>query len=530
MQQTLGMWLQAVKSHWKSSAVSAFILFFLCYFTYVMQNSGEGVFALGFFVVGGFGLWVYLDPKLKVYRLLYPALVSIFVFTLIPLIFTLGMSFTNYAASNQLSLNKVLQSHLKVQYQVGSGYSYRLFTAGDGYRLGLSRGNEDYLSQVFGLESSQPLRFNKGAPEPSLVIADLKAQLRFRGLYGEQVLTLPGGGELKRFSLSSYGEFKSKYVHLTGGVVLKDGAMVNDSYTLRDKKTDLLLRPNFHSGFYQTIDGRGQFIGNVLAPGFVLNKGTSHYDDLFGDASMLWPFLQVLSWTLGFAVLSLLGAFLVGSVLACLTSWPGLTGSHIYRTILLLPWAIPPFITILAFKALFHPERGEINQLLLMLFGLSPDWFGDPLLARLLLLLVSIWLGYPAILLLCLGVIKDIPRHLYEAAAIEGHGVVGRFWRLTLPLLFKPLKPVLVAVFALNLNNFVLVYLLTGGEPSIVGSHPVAGQTDLILNYVVGIAFEGEQNYALAAAVTSVALTFIVLLAMLVWYFLQPAHRGEVKC
>mgnify|MGYP006195365565 FL=1 len=197
-------------------------------------------------------------------------------------------------------------------------------------------------------------------------------------------------------------------------------------------------------------------------------------------------------------------------VLASLLQWDLVRGKAFYRVMLILPYAVPAFISILVFRGLFNQNFGEINLMLDSLFGVRPDWFSDPTLARSMILLVNTWLGYPYMLLLCMGLLQAIPRDLYEASAMDGATPLDNLLKITLPLLIKPLAPLLIASFAFNFNNFVLITLLTRGGPDIIGATTPAGTTDLLVSYTYRIAFQDSgQNFALAAAIAT--LIFLVV-------------------
>ena len=175
-----------------------------------------------------------------------------------------------------------------------------------------------------------------------------------------------------------------------------------------------------------------------------------------------------------------------------------------------------PLISIPVFKGLFNQNFGEINLLLGQLFGTDPSWFSDSLMARCMILIVNTWLGYPYMLLLCMGLLQSIPGDLYEASAMDGAGPLDNLLRITLPLIIKPLTPLLIASFAFNFNNFVLISLLTGGSPDIIGATTPAGTTDLLVSYTYRIAFQDSgQNFGLAAAISTVIFLMVGALALI---------------
>jgi maltose/maltodextrin transport system permease protein len=166
------------------------------------------------------------------------------------------------------------------------------------------------------------------------------------------------------------------------------------------------------------------------------------------------------------------------------------------------------------FKGLFNNNFGEINLILHGLFGLKPAWFSDPFLAKTMLLIVNTWLGYPYMMVLCMGLLKAIPSDLYEASAVAGAGPLTNFFRITLPLVIKPLAPLMIASFAFNFNNFVLINLLTGGRPDFLDTQIPAGTTDILVSYTYRIAFEDSgQNFGLAAAISTVIFAMVALLS-----------------
>lgn len=118
----------------------------------------------------------------------------------------------------------------------------------------------------------------------------------------------------------------------------------------------------------------------------------------------------------------------VGMVLACVVQWDSLKGKAIYRVMLILPYAVPSFISILIFKGLFNQSFGEINLMLSHLFGIKPAWFSDPITAKSMILIVNTWLGYPYMMILCMGLLKAIPDDLYEASAMDGAGPFQNFF------------------------------------------------------------------------------------------------------
>ncbi|MEX5783150.1 maltose ABC transporter permease MalF [Enterobacter hormaechei] len=253
-----------------------------------------------------------------------------------------------------------------------------------------------------------------------------------------------------------------------------------------------------------------------LSPGYTVTIGWDNFIRVFTDEGIQKPFFAIFVWTVVFSVLTVILTVAVGMVLACLVQWESLKGKAIYRVLLILPYAVPSFISILIFKGLFNQSFGEINMMLSALFGIKPAWFSDPTTARSMIIIVNTWLGYPYMMILCMGLLKAIPDDLYEASAMDGAGPFQNFFKITLPLLIKPLTPLMIASFAFNFNNFVLIQLLTNGGPDRLGTTTPAGYTDLLVSYTYRIAFEGGggQDFGLAAAIATLIFLLVGALAI----------------
>ncbi len=271
----------------------------------------------------------------------------------------------------------------------------------------------------------------------------------------------------------------------------------------------MVYQPNRSTGYFEDAQRER------LQPGFKVGVGFANYARLFGDADMRGPFVSIFIWTVVFAGLTVLFSTAIGMTLAVVLNWEALKYRTLYRTLLFLPYAVPGFISILVFKGLFNQNFGEINTILDALFGVKPAWFADPTLAKTMILIVNTWLGYPYIMVLCTGLIKSIPADLYEASAIAGAKPLTNFFRITAPLIVKPLTPLLISAFAFNFNNFVLISLLTDGRPDYLNTKLPAGTTDILVSYTYRIAFtDAGANFGLAAAISTVIFFLVAILSM----------------
>jgi arabinogalactan oligomer/maltooligosaccharide transport system permease protein len=247
-----------------------------------------------------------------------------------------------------------------------------------------------------------------------------------------------------------------------------------------------------------------------LDPGWRAYSGLDNFKSLFLDEKLRNPFIKVFIWTIAFAFLSVGTTFAVGMALALALQGP-IKFRRFYRGFLILPYAIPSFMSILIWRGLFNKDFGAIN----MLLGLNIDWFDSPWLARFAVILVNLWLGFPYMYLIGSGALQSIPAELEEAASIDGATEKQTFYTIKLPLLLQILGPLLIASFAFNFNNFNIIYLLTGGGPTNAIDGEVAGATDILISYAYKTAFGSNfQDLGLSSAISMVMFVIVGTMSM----------------
>ena len=257
-------------------------------------------------------------------------------------------------------------------------------------------------------------------------------------------------------------------------------------------------------------NGRGNFAlvtdsSNMLNPGWRAPIWFENYTKLFTDAKVRGPLIRVFIWTMVFATGTVLTSFALGLLLAIAMNKP-MRGRRFYRSILILPYAMPSVMSILIWAGMFDTEFGAINNIL----GTHIAWFQNPSFARFAVIFVNLWLAFPYFYLISSGALQAIPTELNEAAAIDGANPRQIFRKITLPLLLQILSPLLIASFAFNFNNFNLIYLLTGGGPRNVLSGEIAGGTDILISYTYKIAFgSNTQDLGLASAISVVIFVIV---------------------
>jgi len=226
-------------------------------------------------------------------------------------------------------------------------------------------------------------------------------------------------------------------------------------------------------------------------------------------------FFDVLGWTVVWTLIATTLQVGLGILMAVIVNQPGIRFKKLFRTILVLPWAVPGFVTILIFAGLFNDSFGAINNDILALFGIDPiPWLTNESWSRLALILMQGWLGFPYIFLVTTGVLQSIPDDLYEAATIDGASIFSKFKHITMPMILLAIAPIIITQYTFNFNNFNIIYLFNGGGPSIPGS--TAGGTDILVSWIYKLTLEDSQ-YSLAAALTILLSIFVITIAL--WQF-----------
>ncbi|RMG70630.1 MAG: ABC transporter permease subunit [Chloroflexi bacterium] len=272
------------------------------------------------------------------------------------------------------------------------------------------------------------------------------------------------------------------------------------------------------SGTYYLGAARG---APDLSPGYRVNIGLQNFRQLIEDSDLLTPLIDIFVWTVTFALLSVLTTFVVGLFMAIILNDNTIPGRKIIRSLLIIPYAIPGVIGILVWQGMLNQNIGIITTTIAEVFGVRFTWFTDPFQAKLAIIIVNLWLGYPYMMLITSGALQAIPSEVYEAAAVDGAKPWQRFWNITLPLLLITVGPLLIASFTFNFNNYLMIELLTRGDPPIPGTPTPAGYTDILISYTYNLAFGTDRgaNYGYASAITIVIFILVALVTMFQYRF-----------
>jgi arabinogalactan oligomer/maltooligosaccharide transport system permease protein len=482
--------------------------------------------------------YVYLAPRRWTLpaKFLIPGTVFLIGFQVIPIVYTINVAFSNYSTGHILTKSQAIDA-IKVNSldQLPNSRQFDMAVARDGGgNLVLilhdqGKGGRVYVGTEKGLT---PLA------NGTYTLNDLGQPTAAKGY------TLVKGAEL--FALDQ--QLRSLEVPTTGVSAIQPQGTSNAvelSPTLRyDPKTDTFER--LSDGAVFRDNGLGSFVAApapgqtqqaVLEPGWKTYVGGRNFGKMIHDPLIRKPFLSVFLWTFVFAASVVLLSFAIGLFLAITLDQKGLRFQKLYRSALVIPWAIPGFLALLVWAGLLNDDFGVVNRLLgdvgiphvPWLFGGNVfSWLPFITWPRIAVVLVSVWLTVPYFFLVSLGALQAIPEELTEAARVDGGSAWQVFRRVTLPLLLVAVSPLLVASFAFNFNNFNNVYLLTHGGPY-TGASSIAGNTDILISYTykVAIATGTGGNYALASAFAIVI--FFVVAAISGFSFLRTKALESLK-
>jgi arabinogalactan oligomer/maltooligosaccharide transport system permease protein len=491
------------------------------YAVVVLLSDGAWLF-LASLLIGTIAVnWVYLSPRTKALKWITPGLIFMTAFMIVPIIYTVYISLTNWQTGNVLQKEQVIEQLEGQSFfdpdDPGELFDLYVYRAGDEIRF-LLVGSEGEL--LFGEPRDR-------SAEPSPDAAADPAELGITDTDGDGIPEAIGDFvRLDRpqvFALATTLDFGNQIVDLDEGQVeitgLSQGRVVlaakrYDYDEPRDVLVDLVAEQECLPG--EELETRGNFVcedGTVLTPGWVAVTGFNQYTDVLTNETIRRPFVGVFIWNFVFAFGTIILAFGFGLILAMALQHERVRGRVIYRSIYIIPYAIPGLLSMLIWVGLLNQQFGAVNDIL-GVFGIDRiPWLTNGNWAKVALLLVNTWLTFPYMFLIATGALQSIPAELQEAARVDGASGWKVFWRITFPLLMVSLAPLLIGSFAFAFNNFVLVFTLTNGGPPILDAAIPVGSTDLLITLTYDIALAGGvgNRFALAAAM-SIFIFFIVLI------------------
>ena len=463
--------------------------------------------------------WIYLRKGGLPAKYLAPGVLFLLVFQVFVVMFSGYIAFTNYGdGHNSTKDDAIAAIQLTAQKRVPDSPAYKAAV--------LAKGNSFYLlftdpdGKVSLGNTETPLEEISDAGTDSTGKAnavDGYRTLNFQEIVANQQSILaitvpvsddPADGTLRTADGSNAYQFKPALTY--------DAAA--DTFT--DTETGTVYQDN----------GKGAFAasnGETLTTGWKIDVGMENFARAFTDPSLRGPLLGVILWTFTFAIASVALTFAMGLFLAMTFNREDLKGKKIYRILMILPYAFPAFLSGLVWSGILNPQFGWLNQTLLG--GATIGWLTDPFLAKISVLVVNLWLGFPYMFLVCTGALQSLPTELDEAARMDGAGPWRVFRSIKLPLLLVSIAPLLISSFAFNFNNFNVIFMLTGGGPRFADTDRDIGATDILITLVYKVAFgQGTgRDYGLASALA--IIIFIIVATVSAISFKQTKALEDVN-
>ncbi|MGX4656707.1 ABC transporter permease subunit [Micromonospora sp. SCSIO 07396] len=437
--------------------------------------------------------YLYLTRRHIPAKYLVPGTIFLIAFQVFPVLYTASTAFTNFGDGHRGSkADAVVAIETSSVKQVPGSAEYALAIA------------------TTGDPATGPLVFLLTDPGTGRVSAGDADGLR--PLDAADV-TVAGSGRVtaaKGYTVLNVGQASVRSEEITALVVPTPGGAVRSTGLSRayegkavrayDRGCDCVT--DNETGRTWTADpDTGSFVaadGERLAQGWQVGVGLKNFTRVLTDPDISGPFFGTLLWNFAFAIGSTGFTFGLGMAIALALHSPRMRGTNLYRVFLILPYAMPSFAMLLVWRDMFNTDFGLVNNL----FGLGVDWFGEAWSARVAVLLVQLWLGYPYMFLVTTGALQAIPKELTEATSVDGASPWQSFRAVTLPLLLVALSPLLIASFAYNFNNINAIWLTTEGGP-FAPDNPTNGATDLLITYTYRLAFGAQgAEFGLAAAVS----------------------------
>lgn len=481
---------------------------------YALFSDDNVGLAVVFVIITLFANVVTLAPRLFPIRWMAPGLMLMILFVIYPIVYTVYTAFTNYGDGHLLTKDQALNliERQKFVPDDAQTYNWELYVDDTGnFALWLIATNEAGDEVISFAEQGAPivdLEQTFDAPPETYegyTLAD-------RGTRAQSL------NELQTAVFGLDDDTAAVASRRQAARPLEQRFIYDPEFdAVVDRQTETLYRADNSEGVFR-IEGGDE----VLTPGYRVNIGLTNFQRLYEDRSLLEPLIDVFVWTIAFSLLTVLITFSFGLLMALIMDHPYVPFPKFWRSLIFIPYAIPGVISALVWRGLLNENIGLVTNTIFDVFGYRVPWFTDPWMAKVAILLVNLWLGYPYMMLICSGAIQAIPKSVYEAAAIDGARGMQTFWNVTLPMLLVSVGPLLVAGFTFNFNNYLLIELLTNGDPPIPGTSTPAGYTDLLINYTYNLAFGSGSgaDYGYASAITIVIFAIVALITLFNFRFI----------
>ena len=452
--------------------------------------------------------YVFLSKKRIAAKYIVPGVLLLVAFQIYPALFTGYVAFTNYSTGH------ILNKDLAIDVLLSNSYE----SAPNAQPLSVQIARDSVSGELTLLVQEVPGEVTAAAAKGSKVIPQSDASFDENGLLtsvsGYTFLSEDEGYTLLDELTALLAPLDDKQfvrlLDLSSAEIVVPALSYNKADdTMINNATGMVYRPN-EFGSFVSDDGSEE-----LEPGWQTRVGWYNFERVIEDPRYRAPMVQVLTWTFVYAFLVVITTFFAGLLLALTFNHPKLRARKVYRSLIIVPYAMPSVLAILTWAGMFNEENGIINRMI----GTQLPWLSDPTLAKAAVLIVQLWAGTPYMFLISTGAIQALPSEVMEAAQVDGASTSRTFWSIKLPLVLYSLTPLLIASYAYNFSNFGAIYLLTGGGPQIIESGGIAGHTDILISYTYKLAFTaGKGNdYGLASAVSF--LNFIIIAVLSTYAF-----------
>jgi ABC-type sugar transport system permease subunit len=492
-----------------------------------------------FIAIGTVGInIVFLIDGLYPFRWFAPGLLLLILMLIYPTLYTLYVAFTNYRDGNLLTqpqAEDVLQKQVYLPADTIT-YSWTAFRSTDNpsdYGLWLIPDKQGVGEPIFatpghvtpasdvnlgdftldenGIPTGLPGYERLARGQVVAILDSTLSKIQF-GEPGNVIALNPQN------PIRQAGVFRQEYT------LNKDGSLLDNetgvTYKADQGTYTPVSGPNMANG--QVVDAEGQPL-EPIRPGYYVITGLDNFKRLIQNDKIRGPFVRVLLWTFAHAFFTVFLTFWFGLFMALLLNVKFTPGRPVLRTLLLVPYSLPAFISVLVWKGLLNEQLGIVNKTLVNLgFHSGPKWTSSPTWVKVGILLIQLWLGFPYMMLICTGALQSIPGDIYEAARVDGANFLQQFRYLTLPLLLVAVGPLLIASFAFNFNNFTIVELFNKGGPPISPDNP-AGHSDILITYTYELAFGSGRgaDYAFAATISLVIFLIVAIITYFNFRFTQ---------
>lgn len=456
--------------------------------------------------------FVYFWPRAKASRWLAPGTTLLAIFVIIPVLINVVIAGTNNSTGHDGTRAQAITATVASSVQQNpDGVVYDEVAVHNGDQIGLLLTNQSSGQVSLGtLSGNQVIATPKRQADGSLIPPMGWVAYGSGATDQQQIVDLLSALPNQQLAIPS-GENK---------FIVWDGA--NNPYNatavvIYDKKKDRLVDTT--TGYvYQ--EANGSFIGpkspdfpngedmtaNESWVGWKVWVGFGNFTRIYQDHDIRAAFVKILIWNIVFAILAVLTSFGVGLLLALTLNHPRMKFRRTMRSLLIIPYAVPGIVAVSVWAGMLNDDYGFINGVL----GTHIRWLMDPTYAKISVLLVNLWMAFPYFFLITTGALQAIPAEYSEAAEVDGAKPRQVLTKIKLPLLMVALTPLMIGSLAYNFNNFMNIYLLTGGGP-FTGNDPNAGDTDILLSYTWKMAFNSGsgQQFGLACAISVLIFFFI---------------------